>query len=88
MDSGLSWPLFMQGKFENATLYVLNVPDNFADLYNLPVEVLNKIREVANKNIGFTLESPCRVSLLLYDNNTFVIYSFNDKTAEMNAVFT
>jgi hypothetical protein len=86
MDGGLGWPFLHQGKFDNATLYVLVIPENFADLYNLPVGVLNKIRDIACKNLGITLEGPAMVSLFLYDNNCIVVHSFNDTPIEVNIV--
>ena len=86
MDSGLGWPLLLQGKFDNATLYVLTIPENFADLYNLPPEVLDKIREIFSKQLDISIEGPSKVSLFLYDNNTFVLHSFNDEPVEMKVV--
>jgi hypothetical protein len=87
MDSGLGWPLLLQGKFENATLYVLVIPENFADLYNLPNDVLNKIRDIFCKQLDFSIEGSPMVSLFVYDNNTFVLQSFNDESTEVNVVF-
>jgi hypothetical protein len=86
MDSGLGWPVLLQGKYDNATLYVLTIPENFADLYNLPVEVLDKIREIFCKKLDISIEGPSMVSLFLYDNNTFIVHSFNDETVEIKAV--
>jgi hypothetical protein len=86
MDSGLGWPLLLQGKFDKGTLYVLTIPENFADLYNLPVEVLDKIREVFCKQLNISFEGPSMVSLFLYDNNTFVLHSFNDEPIDLKVV--
>lgn len=86
MDSGLGWPLLHQGKFGNATLYLLVIPENFADLYNLPAEVLNKIREIACKQFGISIEGGSMISLFLYDNNTLVVHSFNDEPYNINVV--
>jgi hypothetical protein len=86
MDSGLGWPLLLQGKFDNATLYVITIPENFADLYNLPVEVLDKIREIFSKQLDISIEGSSMVSLFLYDNKTFVLHSFNDEPVEMKVV--
>jgi hypothetical protein len=88
MDGGLGWPLFHQAKFANATLYVFTIPENFADLYNLPEEVLNKIREIICKPLNISLTGASRVSLFLYDNNTVVVESFNDEQVEVNLVFS
>jgi len=86
MDGGLGWTLLHQGKFSNATLYVLTIPENFTDLYNLPVEVLDKIREIFCNKLNISIEGPSMVSLFLYDNKTFVLHSFNDETTEMKVV--
>ncbi|MBN1118695.1 MAG: hypothetical protein JXA77_15900 [Bacteroidales bacterium] len=86
MDAGLGWPVLHQGKYANATLYVLTIPENFADLYHLPVEVLNTLRENICKNQDLILEGPSKVSLFLYDNNTFVVESFNNETVKVKIV--
>jgi hypothetical protein len=57
----------------------LTIPDNFADLYNLPPKVLNKIRETLCKKLDISIEGPAYISLYLYDNKTFIVESFLDK---------
>jgi hypothetical protein len=86
MDNGLGWPVLLQGKFDNAILYVLTIPENFAEIYSLPNEVLDKIREILCKQLDIAIEGPSMVSLFLYDNNTFVLQSFNDEPVEMKVV--
>ena len=88
MDSGLGWPLLHRGSYADATLYMLTIPENFADLYNLPVKVLNEIRETIGKPLDITMRGESKVSLFLYDNNTFVVESFNDEPVEVEAVFS
>jgi hypothetical protein len=88
MDSGLGWPLLHAGNFANGKLYMLAIPENFADLYNLPAPVLNKIRETVCKPFGIELNGGSKVSLFLYDNNTFVVESFNDEPVEVEIVLT
>ena len=87
MDSGLGWPLLHQADFGNAKLYMLTIPENFADLYNLPDEVLNRIREIVAGSTGITIQGPPGVSLFLYDNNRLVVESFNDEVVDINIVF-
>jgi hypothetical protein len=88
MDSGLGWPLLHAGSFANGKLYMLTIPENFDDLYNLPVEVLNKIRETVCKPFGIEFKGGSKVSLFLYDNKTFVVESFNDQPVEVEVVLT
>jgi hypothetical protein len=50
LDVGLGWPLLHCADYANGNLYVLTIPDNFADLYNLSEGVLNKIRDTLSKH--------------------------------------
>jgi hypothetical protein len=88
MDAGLGWPFLHEGKFSNARLFVLTIPENFADLYNLPSEVLNKLRDVICKPHKVKLEGTSMVSLFLYDNNSFILESFNNEAVEMKIILT
>jgi hypothetical protein len=88
MDGGLGWPLLHQAKFGNGVIYLLNVPENFADLYNLPDAVLNAIREVVCKNLGVMIRGGSMVSVFLYDNNTIILESFNDKPVDLELVLS
>lgn len=70
------WPVLHRAQYSKGYLYVLTIPDNFADLYQYPDAVLNRIRTVASKGLDFRLEGPSRISLFCYDNGTFIIESF------------
>jgi hypothetical protein len=85
--SGASgWPILHEADYSKGHLYVLTIPDNMADLYNLPAEVLNKIREVLGRSLNVQVEGPSQVSLFAYDNNTCIIESFLDKETEVKIV--
>lgn len=70
------WPLLHRAQYSKGYLYVLTIPDNFADLYLYPDAVLNRIRAIASQGMDFRLEGPSRVSLFCYDNGTFIVESF------------
>ncbi len=72
-----SHALLLCGAYGKGSLYILTTPDNFADLYNLPAETLALLR--GQFDLPVTLESVGRVSLFLYDNNTFILQSFLDR---------
>ena len=76
IDSGLGWPLLLSASYDKGTLYILTIPDNFADLYNLPPEVLNRIRQILTEDVNIRLEARSKVGLFVYDNNTFIVESF------------
>jgi hypothetical protein len=72
-----SHPLLLCGAYGKGALYILTVPDAFADLYKLPVETLAVLRK--EMNLPVTLECCGRVSLFLYDNDTFILQSFLER---------
>ena len=74
--SGIGSPILHQARYANASLFVLTIPDNFGDLYNLPPEVLNRIRSVLSQDIKVRIEGPAQVGLFVYDNGTFIVESF------------
>jgi hypothetical protein len=86
LDGGLGWPLLHRADYANGNLYVLTIPDNFADLYNLPEGVLNKIRDTLSKHHSIRLYGPSKISIFLYDNNTAVVHSFRDAPVDVKLV--
>ena len=74
--SGSGWPILHQARYSKGSLFVLTIPENFGDLYNLPAEVLNRIRSVLSQETKVRIEGPAQVSLFVYDNNTFIVESF------------
>jgi hypothetical protein len=88
--SGISgtngWPILHMADYSKGKLYILTVPDNFADLYNLPPRALDKIREILCGGLDVSIEGPSNISLYLYDNHTFIVESFLDKESELKIV--
>ena len=80
------FPLLHSAGYANGTLYVLTIPDNFADLYNLPAEVLSRIRSTLLRNFYVRIEGPSLVSLFVYDNNTFIVESFRPEPVDIRLV--
>ena len=84
MDSGLGWPFLHRDVYSKGTVYLLVVPDNFADLYNLPNPVLNSIRQTLGaRTMPVSIQGPSGVSLFVYDNNTFIVESFLDENVDI-----
>jgi hypothetical protein len=79
-------PLLLSAQYGGGTLVVLTIPDNFADLYHLPAEVLNRIKQVVANDLFVRLEAPSQVALFVYDNDTFIVESFRDEPVEARLV--
>ena len=81
-------PIFLMATYARGKLYVLTIPDNFDDLYKLPVEVLSRIREVVMGDFPVRVDGPGKVSLFLYDNNTFVVESFLPEITDISIILS
>ncbi|MGE5393274.1 MAG: hypothetical protein ACM3P1_00945 [Candidatus Saccharibacteria bacterium] len=79
-DQTNGWPIVHRADYAKGKLYVLTIPENVIDLYNLPVEVLSRIKEILTPQMPALLEAPGYTSLFVYDNNTVIVESFTDNT--------
>ncbi len=79
-------PMLHAAAYGTGKLYILTVPDNFDEFYNLPTGVLSRIAATLAKELYVRLESPSKVSLFAYDNDTFIVHSFRDETVNVRLV--
>lgn len=77
------WPLLHDADYATGHLYVLTIPENYSDLYEIPAAALNAIRSTLTSSLPVQLEAPGKVSLFLYDNNTFIVESFRDEPTDV-----
>jgi len=86
LAAGNGFPILHQGRYANGSLFVLTIPENFGDIYNLPAPVLNRIRTVMSQDVKVRIEGPAQVALFLYDNNTFIVESFLPENVSVKIV--
>jgi hypothetical protein len=86
IDGDNGWPLLHDADYVKGHLYVLTVPENFADFYAYPEPALNAIRRVITAHLPVQLEAPSKVSLFTYDNGTFVVENFRDEPIDAKVV--
>lgn len=70
-------------QYGKGKLFVLTVPDNFTDLYEIPEPTLNAIRSYLMGDFPVRIEAPAKVSLFAYDNGTFIVESFRDQPVDV-----
>ena len=81
------YPLLMQVRgLTKGRFFILTIPENFDDLYHLPQEILSQIRRDMMEDIPVYLDSPARVCLFAYDNNTFIAKSYLPYPSRYNIV--
>ena len=79
-------PILLSTKYSKGILYVLTIPQAIGDLYSYPLGVLRAIRDVLAKDLYVRLDAPARVSLFVYDNDRFIVESFQENPVEVRIV--
>lgn len=70
------YPILLMNRYSRGIFYVLVMPENFTDLYNLPPGVTQVMRSYIMQNFPVKVDAPSQVSLFAYDNDTFIVESF------------
>jgi len=86
IDGWMGWPMLHEADYSKGHLFVLTVPENKANLYDLPPGLLNRIRQTMAQDMFVRLEGPSKVSLFAYDNDTFIVESFRDEPVDIGLI--
>ena len=86
LSAGKGFPILLDAGYSTGHLYVLTIPDNFGDLYRLPPGVLTRIKEVLMSDLPVRVESSAQVALFLYDNDSFIVESFQPQGSQVTIV--
>lgn len=81
-----NFPVLVDEFYGNGHLYVLNIPDNFSDLYNLPEKVAANIGKVFSKDQRVYLSAQPKHNLFLYDNDVFVVASYRPHEEDLDII--
>jgi hypothetical protein len=77
------FPILLMNHYSKGTFYVLVVPENVSDFYNLPVSVTRAIKSYLLEDFPVRIDAPAQVALFAYDNGTFVVESFRAGETEV-----
>lgn len=81
-----NFPLVLDDFYGNGHLFVLNIPDNFSDLYHLPKDIIGSIHKMMAKNHPVYLEAEAKYNLFLYDNATFGVQSYRPYPEDLEII--
>ncbi|GHU14527.1 permease [Betaproteobacteria bacterium] len=83
----MGFPMVLRAIYSAGNLYVITIPDDYSNLYDLPQGILNSFRQILSKDLDLRIDAPAKVSLFLYDNGTFIVENFLDEpvTFKINA---
>ena len=79
--------VFLDVPYLKGHIYILNMPENSYDLLCLPVEILSRIRQSFNSELGFTLEAPGKVALYPFGDKQYVLYNLGEKEVSATLKF-
>jgi len=74
---GTTYPVLLSGDYSKGKFYVLNIPNDPADLYAFPSTVLSVIRAALGSAEPIRIDNaPAQVALFRYDNSTFIVQNY------------
>jgi hypothetical protein len=76
LADGRGYPLLFMDRYSKGILYVWTIPDNFNDLYRLPVEVTSALKNYVMRGFPVRVDAPAQVALFAYDNDSFIVESY------------
>jgi hypothetical protein len=63
-------------RYSKGIIYIWTIPDNFNDLYRLPVEVTSALKNYLMRGFPVRVDASAQVALFAYDNNSFIVESY------------
>jgi hypothetical protein len=76
LAEGRGYPLLIMNRYSKGILYIWTIPDNFNDLYRLPVEVASALKNYVMRGFPVRMDGPAQVALFAYDNHSFIVESY------------
>ena len=76
--SGTGYPILQRVDYAQGRLFVLTIPENVGDLYAYPQAVITALKKIMLNDFTVYVDSPSQVSLFVYDNDTFIVASFQE----------
>ncbi len=77
-------PILLMNRYSKGVIYLLTIPENPTDLYNLPQAAVTRLKHYLQRGFPVQIDAPPLVSVFAYDNATFVVESFRPQQAVAN----
>ncbi len=81
-----NFPIMTEDDYGNGRFFILNVPENFADLYKLPLEILRNINKHLTMGQRVYVGASTKCNLFAYDNNVYVCYGYDEKGGNIQLI--
>lgn len=81
-----NFPVMTEDNYGKGRFFILNVPENFSDLYKLPMEVVRNINKFMSMGQKVYLGCAPKFNLFAYDNNVYGIQSYAKYTDTVEVI--
>ena len=81
-----NFPIMTEDNYGEGRFFVLNVPENFSDLYHLPKEVVRNINKHLTMGQRLYVGTAHKYNLFAYENNVYVGYSYDEKATHVELI--
>lgn len=86
MADECNFPVMTEDNYGKGRFFILNMPDNYADLYKLPKEVLQTINKHLSMGQRAYLAPDFKCSLYAFDNGRYVLRSFSEEDQKVQMI--
>lgn len=77
------YPIVLMNRYAKGVIYIVTMPENPADLYNLPVALTSRIKTYIQEDAPLRIEAEARVAVFTYDNAAFVLRNYRDTATKV-----
>jgi len=71
-------PILLMNHYSKGVIWLLNIPENSSDLYNLPQPLLAELKGYLLRDFPVHVDGPDLVTMFVYDNGAFVAESYRN----------
>lgn len=81
-----NFPIMTEDNYGKGRFFILNVPENYADLYKLPMEVIRNLSKHISMGQNVYIAGEPKFSLYAYDNDTYALVSYSEVAKELQII--
>lgn len=81
-----NFPVMTEDNYGKGRFFILNVPENYADLYKLPTEVISTMAKHLSMGQKVYIGAEPKHSLYAYDNNVYALVSYSDISKDVQII--
>lgn len=79
-------PVLLMNRYSKGIIYLLTIPENEADIYNLPQPLLTRVKSYLMEGFPVRLDAPALVTMFAYDNDTVVVESYRATASAVTVI--